>query len=210
MSATKWGSVPTVCQFVTAFCPPNGWSGRRRDYIETMKKVENYGFTLIELLVVMAVLAVIVSIATPSIQSTIAKAQVDSASENLVSDFRFARSQSLKLTNNISICSSVNSTSCTNSASWKDGWIVFVDNDADGVVDSGDQILRVQQQPRGVASIASGGSSDYRKFTFLPLGLARSATQTFFVISTNGVDKRLVCISNVGRPSLRAKEASSC
>ena len=175
-----------------------------------MKKKENSGFTLIELLIVMAVLGVITSIATPSVQSFIAKAQIDSASESLVSDFRFARSQSLKLTNNVSICSSTNSTSCTNSASWQDGWIVFVDNDSDGVIDAGDKILRVQQQLRGVAGIASGGGSDYRKFTFLPLGLARSATQTFFVTSTNGVDKRLVCISNVGRPSLRAKEASSC
>lgn len=175
-----------------------------------MKKVESRGFTLVELLVVVAMVATIASLATPSIRSSIANAQINSVAEDLVADLRFARSQSLKLTNIVSVCSSSNATSCTNSASWKDGWIVFLDNDGDGVVDVGDQVLRVKQQVQGVASIASGGANDYRKFTYLPLGLARSASQTFFVTSTNGVDKRLVCISFVGRPSLRVKGATSC
>jgi type IV fimbrial biogenesis protein FimT len=195
-----------------SFC--SGRYGHRRG------RTGYFGFTLIELLVVLALLAILAAMAAPSLSSFLARSAVDAAAEALASDLRFARTEALKRTNLVVLCSSSNGTSCFGKGgAWRDGWLVFVDADDDGSLSTGDTILRVQQALPAVSSIADDPAGDSWKFTYQPTGWAKGASQKFFidpvgVVIVNGVvdrsASRLLCISATGRPSLRPRGANSC
>ena len=178
-------------------------------------KIRQAGLTLIELLIVVSLVALLASLAVPSFRSLLVNRTVQAAADALISDMRYARSEAVKRSARVSICQSASGTSCaTGSNVWVSGWIVFVDANVNGTVDVGDEILRVQQPLTSMASIASTiPSNDRRFFTYEPTGWAKSASQTFFFtpggrVPLNSV--RLVCVSNQGRPGLKAVGATTC
>jgi type IV fimbrial biogenesis protein FimT len=174
------------------------------------------GLTLLECLVVIVVMAILSVLATPSFREMLVRRSVLVAAEALVDDLRYARSESLKRGSRVTVCSSADGNACNPTASWVDGWIVFVDRGSKGVVDSGDEVLRIQPQPPGVASIASDNvnpGNDRAVFVFQPLGMGSPATQTFRLtpgapVPANSV--RVVCVSSQGRPRLAAVGAIAC
>ncbi len=135
------------------------------------------------------------------------KRSVQSAVDAMVIDLRFARSEAIKRTTRVSICSSANGTSCATTASWKDGWIVFIDDDGDGTVDPSDVVLRVQDAQLNLASLTTSVST--LAITYQPAGWARAAAQTFTFTPADG-SARLVCVSNQGRATARAEGVTSC
>jgi type IV fimbrial biogenesis protein FimT len=139
---------------------------------------------------------------------------VQVAADNLVSDLRLARSEAIKLSRTVSICSATTATGCSAGASWKDGWIVFVDADGDGSLDEGDQVLRVQDALSSIATMASASPvSDRSFFVYQPTGMARGAPQTVIITPTgDGASSltRVVCVSIQGRAALRAAGTVSC
>jgi type IV fimbrial biogenesis protein FimT len=172
------------------------------------------GFTLVELLVTLTVTALLMALAAPTFRTLLLKRSVQAAADALVSDLRLARSEAVKRSATVSVCSSVDGASCGNGAAWQGGWIVFVDADGDGSLDADDAILRVQGAWRAVASIASANPGNDRPFfVFQATGLARAATQTFFITPTGQAVAdltRLVCVSSQGRAALRASGAEAC
>lgn len=166
------------------------------------------GFTLIELLVVVAVASVLMSLAVPSFRTFLTKRSVQAAVDAIALDLRFARSEAIKRTTRVSMCSSTNGTSCAAAASWKDGWIVFVDDDGDGSVDASDVVVRVQDAFPNLASINT--SAVTLAITYQPTGWARAAAQTFTFTPLGDGDARLVCVSNQGRAYVKAAGATSC
>ncbi len=176
-----------------------------------LMKIQQSGFTLIELMVTLAVVVVLTVLAVPSFQTMLAARRVDAAADMLVSDFRFARSESVKRTNRVTICASSNGTSCTGTgALWKDGWIVFLDENANGAVDGDDVVVRVQEALTGISAIAASDGTSATNFVFQPTGWSQSATQTFIVTPGSGSGTRLICVSIKGRAALRAKGETTC
>jgi type IV fimbrial biogenesis protein FimT len=178
-------------------------------------KIRQAGFTLIELLIVVSLVGVLASLAVPSFRSLLVNRTVQAAVDALMADMRYARSEAVKRSARVSVCQSANGTSCaTGSNLWVGGWIVFIDADGDGSVDAGDEVVRVQQALSSMASIASSTpASDRRFFTYQPTGWAKSSSQTFIFTPAGTVPSgsvRVVCISNQGRPGLKAAGATSC
>lgn len=178
-------------------------------------KIRQAGFTLIELLIVVSLIGVLASLAVPGFRAMLVKRTVQSAADALMTDMRYARSEAVKRSALVSICQSADGAGCVTSGNvWVGGWIVFVDGGTTGVVDAGDEIVRVQQALTSMASIASTNpSGDRRIFTYQPTGWAKSAGQTFIFTPAGEVPPgsvRVVCISNQGRPGLKAAGATSC
>lgn len=89
----------------------------------------SYGLTLVELMVTMAILAIVATLAVPSIQTFVAR----NAMRNLGADFttavQFARSEAISRNQCVAICMSTTvgaaNTCAVAGEDWAAGWIVF-------------------------------------------------------------------------------------
>lgn len=165
------------------------------------------GFSLVESLVVVAVIGLMLGLAVPNVQRLLASRQVLAAAQAFVRDMAWARSEALKRSMRIGICTSVNGQVCGNQG-WASGWIVFVDDNGNGVLDGSDELLRVQAA-LGVASMASSSpANDHLQFVFQSQGVARSAAQSLMVTASD--QQRLVCVSMQGRAAMRPAGDLQC
>lgn len=180
-----------------------------------------YGFTLIELLVVVAIVAILAKLAVPSFNTMLVKRSVQSAATALISDIRFARSEAVRRSVGVSICSlaanSVNTCSAA-PANWANGWMVFVDpadTGTRGTRDAGEEVIRVQQPLSNISTIQRSPNPSNTRL-FIPYeanGWGRGVNETFIVTPTGVVPAdttRIICVSSQGRVRLLVQGATAC
>ena len=192
--------------------------------LDYMKKRPN-GFTLIELLVVLAIVGVLVAMAVPSFNTMLQKRTVRGAALSLVSDIRYARSEALRRSDSVTICSLVaNSTNaCTvaGAANWVNGWMVFSDTNGNGIYDAAtDEIVRVQQPLRNIATVQGPTPANDPSFIVFQAngrtrGLASGAVPgqafRFTPVGTFPANtERTVCVSAQGRVTLKDEGITTC
>lgn len=142
-------------------------------------KVFRNGFTLIELLVTIAVFAVIVGVAIPSFQNIIVSNSVSFSRDEFFSVLTYSRSEAIKSGTSVTVCRSSDSVTCDDSLDWGDGWLIFVDINQDGNLDSADRIIRSVAGLEGDVTMTHGGSDDRITFDSRGLALRGSGTITF-------------------------------
>ena len=157
------------------------------------------GFTIIELLIVVVIVAVLFTIAAPSVRVMMARNQVRTVSADLLSDIALSRSEASKRSQRVVMCPSSDQSGCTGSTNWGVGWISFIDVDANGSRNtSTEPLLRVHDAiPVGV-TIGSGGVSS---LSFRAIGVVSTAA-TFDVCPATagtGATGRQITMSIVGR-----------
>jgi type IV fimbrial biogenesis protein FimT len=128
------------------------------------------GFGLIELVIVIAIVAILTVIALPGYQRTIQRNRVVTDTNDFVAALNLARNEAVARGRPVSVCASLNGTSCdgTGVADWSGGYMVFTDFDPVGVVDagSGDTVLRVIGPVSTHDSLrATNGNSGYVNFS---------------------------------------------
>jgi len=96
------------------------------------------GFTLGELMTALAVVGVVAVIALPSYRTIIRGARLTTQIYDFSAALNLARSEAVKRGMSVTVCPSTDQATCTNSTRWEQGWIVFVDRDADQTVDTSD------------------------------------------------------------------------
>ena len=170
------------------------------------------GLSLMELMVVMGLAALMAGMAVASFGPVVQQRQLQAAAEALVADLRMARSEAIKRSAVVTVCSSIDGVACTDSANWHQGWIVFLDRDANQQRDASETLIRVQEATAGLASVASTvPRNDKAAFSYQPTGWAKAASQTLlFTHERPQVLSRVVCISSQGRPTLRPAGLSAC
>ncbi|MAM69622.1 MAG: hypothetical protein CMP91_00570 [Gammaproteobacteria bacterium] len=171
------------------------------------------GYTMMEILMVIAVAAILVAVAVPSLEDTVSRNARDSIQLDLMSSLALARSQAVTLSATVSVCHSSNQATCSNTtgSDWNQGWLVFSDFDADGVVDSGDgdEILRINVPGSDIVTIelmnSSNGTISNEMVQFDDDGfLANSIGGAYFKFcgSDNiAANARALWIANTGRAS---------
>ena len=98
------------------------------------------GFTLLELMIVMAIVGVALGIGLPTLSVYFQSSRMTNNSNAMVAAFQIAKSEAIKRQGPVTVCRSANQASCdlNDDNTWEDGFIVFLDVDADRVVDAGD------------------------------------------------------------------------
>jgi type IV fimbrial biogenesis protein FimT len=186
------------------------------------------GFTLIELMITVMILAVMITLAAPSLGGFLQRSRITNASSDFYSDLIYARSEAMRRGKRVTICPSNDSTnptgcSATPSVNWSTGWIVYVENNtsssaAHGAFDAGDEIIRVRESlvsGTALKMVATTGTS--------VISLPASAAQGFmqyrpsgavdvargFEICVSGQPGRVVFVPATGRAYVEPT-ASAC
>ena len=164
-----------------------------------------HGFTLPELMTAMAVLVIVAAIALPSYRTIIRSAHLTTQIHNFDAALNLARSEAVKRGMSVSLCPSTDQATCTSSTKWEQGWIVFVDKDADHARDTGDPLEVILRANGALISgytlrgtTASPCELDCY-FTVNPKAQPSAAGQ--FVLCENGqIDSsRAILVNTVGR-----------
>lgn len=175
------------------------------------------GFTLLELMVTIIILAIVVSFAVPSFRQTVLESRIGSQINEFSGVIALARSEATKLQGGVvSVCSSTDGAACNGGASWDQGWILFRDVDADGVIDNGvDQLIKVGSVLGGgnTARVSGLSSNDGTLIQFssrgfpLPATVGSSAAGTLSVCDSRGAgDARAIVVGVSGQVRLARDE----
>jgi len=160
-----------------------------------MKRYSQQGMTLVELMITLAVAAVLMVVAVPSMTSFVQNERLTTQINTLLAHLQYARSEAVKTHQRVVVCSSNDAATC--SGNWSDGWIVFTDGDEDGAVGGSDQLLRAHDALSGGNTLTSSGGSTV---IFDGRGFAPNSNSTFTVSDSRGASyAKSITISNTGR-----------
>ena len=162
------------------------------------------GFTIIELVVTLTVAAVFITLVVPSYYNVLQNSKAATISNYFTSNIIYARSEAIKRGVTVSICPTANTafTACGNAANWINGWIIFVDSDANGVLASTNDRLRVREAlPTG--SLVAGAPT---YISFSSSGFISNGAGNFTVSAAgcNGNHGRQINVASSGRLSVSA------
>src|ERR1051325_9926231 len=102
-----------------------------------MTRQGNKGFSLVELMVALAVTAILLVAAGPSFRDAIRRNKVSAASNALLADIAYARSEAINRGNVVSICHSSDQATCTgNGKAYENGWLVYTYQAGKGVANT--------------------------------------------------------------------------
>lgn len=134
------------------------------------------GFTLAEVLVVCAVASILAVAAAPGFGELLRENRLSARMTDFANAHRIARSESVSRGRAVSICKSADATTATPScgaddSSWANGWIVFVNTDADApaALDAGETVLVVSSGLRAGDTLR-GSASVNSYVTYEPTG----------------------------------------
>ena len=172
------------------------------------------GFNLIELIVTVSLATLLLVAGVSSFQTVLDNNRLNTVTNEFVTALNLARSEAVKRNNRVVLRKADTSTTSyttQSSQGYEQGWIIFVDNDNDATLDTGESLLQVFDRPSrlGVTLLGNANLTDYVMFT--PEGFAKT-TAGAFQAGTLTVCKnskaRQVIISSTGR--IRTVDSGSC
>ncbi|MEL1263760.1 GspH/FimT family pseudopilin [Pseudoxanthomonas putridarboris] len=146
------------------------------------------GFTLIELLIAIAVLAILLSLGLPSFQASLRSNRVTSVSNELLTSFSLARSEAIRSTRGAGICASGDGATC--GLDWNAGWLVWRDDNGNGVLDVGETVVRHTQGNSALGLTSSAGA-----VAFDPRGRSRALAAQNFGVKPAGQATPFRCVT---------------
>lgn len=133
------------------------------------------GFTLIELIVTISVLAILATLAAPSMEAIINGNRLRASANETVATLQAARLQAIRANRRMVACMSPdpNADVPDCSAAGATGWVVFQDADHNGAYGAGERLVRRASLSGKVQMLASAALT--HKVTFNADGMARDA-----------------------------------
>ena len=163
------------------------------------------GFTLIELLACLAVIVVLSAWGVPAFGAFTRDAARTREVNQFIQGVYLARSEAIKRNAVVSLCPSLNGSTCTPGTSWHGGWLVFVnlDRDSPAVRDAGEDLLRVY--PGWDTGHISANRTTLSFRAYGQVGVTATVT---FCDDRGSSAARAVIISQTGRPRVTSRNAS--
>jgi type IV fimbrial biogenesis protein FimT len=176
------------------------------------------GFSLLELMVVISVAGVVLSVGVPSFREFHRTGTMAAATNDLVSGVLLARVEAVKRHTPVTLCATADAAAaapiCSPGSSG--AFVVFVDENGDAVLDTGEAVLLRRPAPGGAIRVYWDSSYlTYGSSGFLRRAAASSADPATRVLlcddrgnrsAPGGSAARLVVIEAAGRGSLRQSQ----
>ena len=160
------------------------------------------GFTLVELAIALAILAILFAVAIPSWGRYFAQQGVRDRADALADSFVLARAEAIRRGARVAICPRSADSCDPGAPGWERGWVIFADDNHNGVHDPGETI--VGREGAAVPGITIRGNrpvADYVSYTSIgQLRRVDGALQMgSFVVCRSGIAGTKVVLANGGR-----------
>ena len=174
------------------------------------------GFTLIELVLALSIVAILAAVAAPNLRDFILNVRLTGQANDLLTAFMLARSEASKRDVRVTVCARRQNNGkgkgtddvCHNGNQWANGWLVVVDADGDGEMDSGTTPLSVTEPLNGENTLKAAGKGPKGAIVYTPAGINASGPATFTLCDDRGKG-RLIAVAATGRASI-SKIESGC
>src|SRR5690349_4843146 len=94
------------------------------------------GVTLVEQVMVMAILAVLIAIASPSLAGLVRRGRTQSAQMDFIEALGYARGEAVLRRARVLFCPTRDRVHCSDESQWDGGWLVGVDRNHDNQPDA--------------------------------------------------------------------------
>lgn len=174
------------------------------------------GATVTEVVVGLGIAAGAAGLAAPAMQEFLRASELTTASGELLADLHLARSEALQRNRRVALCKSADGLQCTGQGGWQQGWLVFQDENNNGVLDDGEEKVAVhgalQQGMRvtGNQHVAHYISFNALGATQLTGGGFQAGTLTLCRASAAPTPSRQVILNAVGRPRVQRATVPMC
>ncbi len=129
--------------------------------------MRNHGFTLIDLILTLSIVSILISISLPSFSAQIKQAQVKTATNSLLESINLTRTQAV-MTNKRATIRRQNE--------WSEGWEIFIDTDNDGIRDTNEKLIKMQEKLNGIKIITNRPITN--NVSYIGTGESRNASGT--------------------------------
>ena len=161
-------------------------------------------------MITVTMIGILLGLTVPTFKEAIRNNRIVSQNNEFIGALNYARSEAIRRSSTVSVCSSTNGTSCSTTNSWGTGWISFVDEDADGTLNGSEVVMQVS--PPVIAGFTLNGDTGLTDVRFGGNGilLTTSPTGAFLLQKTGctGLNARQISISR-DRASVHQKVACS-
>lgn len=161
-----------------------------------------------ELLVSLGVLAVLLLAAFPNFSELITGQRLKAQANDTLTAILLAKSEAIKRRSTVSICAmktNIENQCGTSGSEWANGWIVFDDIDADGIIDNGEEILKFNGDYDALTS-----KSTISAITLDEQGSANTSVDIELCYSEAKGDKaRNIAMAVIGSPVVTSKASCS-
>jgi type IV fimbrial biogenesis protein FimT len=153
-----------------------------------LQKRKQAGFSAIELMTVVAIVAILLTVGTPSFRSLLQNQRMTTASNDLLAAINLTRSEAIKRGERVHLASA------SGSDDWAKGWVVFIDKNNDHKPDAEDEIIFSHQALADGITIVR--KPDDTAVQYNGTGHAQAGS---FLLTLDQLEKKII-INFLGRP----------